>query len=81
MAGQRCTALGIPSNSTGSNVEPETVEEITQRRNLIATEMYFFCLFHVGAGHTGKCEAHKSVDIVNSFAASHFFHRLQNPPD
>jgi hypothetical protein len=34
--------------------------------------MYFFCPFHVGARHIGKCEAHKSVDIVNSFAASHF---------
>jgi hypothetical protein len=72
MAGQRCTALGISSSSTGSNVGPETVEEITQRRNLIATEMYFFCPFHVGARHAGKSEAHKSVDLVNSFAASHF---------
>ena len=70
MAGQRCTALGVPSSSTGSNVGPETTEGITQRRNRIATEMYIFCPFHVGARPTRRCEAHKSFSIVNSFAAS-----------
>jgi hypothetical protein len=72
MTGQKCTALGIPSSTAGSNLGPETVEEITPRRNRIATGMYFFCPFHVGARHTRECEAHKSVGIVNSFAASQF---------
>jgi hypothetical protein len=70
MAGTEVHCLGVPSSSAGSTVGPETVVGITQRRNRIATEMYFFCPFHVGARHTRKCEAHKSLGIVNSFAAS-----------